>query len=392
MAKKIKILATFPTFFPAQYWGGPIFSSYFTCIELKNNPLVDLKILTTNSSGPKISDKLSNKEIQVVKKELDIDFAAKTFGKSISLSLAIRILREARHSHVIWITSIFSFPVLISAFAAKFHNKPVIITPRGSLQVHEKSRKIFLKKFYIKLLAILLHKQDLLMHFTSEQESLQSLVVRKSFKSMILRNGVELPKLSLEDRLERSKNHYKRSDDKLLNILYLGRIDKKKGIELLLTVLSKLNRKYFLKIVGDGEQKYVKKILDDANRTLGKANFKYFGALHEKKKDDAFYSSDILILPSYSENFGIVIAESLIRGVPVICSNNTPWVEIISKNAGWCTNNDEGELIDLLEKMDLSDLAKKAENGLNWMENSFLWSDIANEFSIEVEKFVHKKK
>ena len=76
----------------------------------------------------------------------------------------------------------------------------------------------------------MLHKQDLLMHFTSEQESLQSLVIRKSFKSMILRNGVELPKLSLEDRIERSKHRYKRADDKLLNILYLGRIDKKKGI------------------------------------------------------------------------------------------------------------------------------------------------------------------
>ena len=84
MDKKIKTLAIFPTFFPARYWGGPIFSSYFTCLGLADNPLVDLRILTTDSSGPGRRDKLSTEEVQAVKRELNIDFAHKIMGSSIS--------------------------------------------------------------------------------------------------------------------------------------------------------------------------------------------------------------------------------------------------------------------------------------------------------------------
>ena len=229
------------------------------------------------------------------------------------------------------------------------------------------------------------------MHFTSKEEKTQSVRIRENFKNIVLRNGVEDPKLSLANRTQRINQHYKGAKGRPIKILYLGRLDQKKNIELLLKSLSRLNRSYFLTIVGSGDEKYITKILAEAKSTLGQNNFKFCGALYDSARDDAFYSADIFILPSFSENFGLVIAEALIRGVPVICSTNTPWKEIVSKNAGWCIDNDENKLRDIIEKIDFSDLARKAQNGLTWMEESFLWSDVTDEFSLEVTKFVHKR-
>ena len=76
-------------------------------------------------------------------------------------------------------------------------------------------------------------------------------------------------------------------------------------------------------------------ILNYCSEHLDNKNFKYCGPAYGEYKDELIYSSDILVLPSYSENFGLVIPESIIRGVPVIYSKHTPWDDIISNKYGW---------------------------------------------------------
>ena len=62
---------------------------------------------------------------------------------------------------------------------------------------------------------------------------------------------------------------------------------------------------------------------------------KLVGPLYGDSKWSFLHSGDIFVLPSYSENFGIVIAESLAIGVPVITTTSTPWKELEKFKCGW---------------------------------------------------------
>ena len=67
---------------------------------------------------------------------------------------------------------------------------------------------------------------------------------------------------------------------------------------------------------------------------LKRVQWNIFANAKDRKK--IYTSSDLFVLPTHSENFGLVIAESLVHGLPVITTQNTPWLDINKKKCGWC--------------------------------------------------------
>jgi glycosyltransferase involved in cell wall biosynthesis len=64
------------------------------------------------------------------------------------------------------------------------------------------------------------------------------------------------------------------------------------------------------------------------------------GPVPESGKAAAFAAADVFVLPSFSENFGIVVAEALAQGVPAIVSDGTPWESLTTERCGWFTGTD----------------------------------------------------
>src|SRR5207302_4948768 len=97
---------------------------------------------------------------------------------------------------------------------------------------------------------------------------------------------------------------------------------------------------YALRICGEGHKAYVDKLHKIATE-LGISNrVDFAGPVEGSRKSEAFFGADVCVVPSHSENFGLVVAESLAHGTPVIASTGTPWRELNPKRAGHWIPND----------------------------------------------------
>ena len=134
----------------------------------------------------------------------------------------------------------------------------------------------------------------------------------------------------------------------------MSRLHKKKGIEDLIDALGEIrNLKWNLKIVGSSgfkNKNYEKKLKLKVDNYKLEKKIKFFGNLNGKKKDQMYKSSDILILPTYSENFGLVVAEALNFAIPVLTTNKTPWGDL-NNNGCWIINPGKKPLVNMMNKI-----------------------------------------
>ena len=103
-----------------------------------------------------------------------------------------------------------------------------------------------------------------------------------------------------------------------------------------------------------------------------------------KKKSKKFIENDILILPSKSENFGLVIAEAMSYGLPVIVSENTPWEFIEEKKCGWIVKLNEKSIISTIEfvkNLNLSTLKEMGKNGRLLIKDRYGWNKVTTQYS-----------
>jgi glycosyltransferase involved in cell wall biosynthesis len=114
---------------------------------------------------------------------------------------------------------------------------------------------------------------------------------------------------------------------------------------------------------------------------LGLQNeFTYLGNLNDENKWDAYSHANVFVLPSYTENFGIVVPEALYAGVPVITTKGTPWEELETERCGKWIDIGVLPLMEALkEMMMLSDneRQKMGENGKKLVERQYTWGSVA---------------
>jgi glycosyltransferase involved in cell wall biosynthesis len=206
---------------------------------------------------------------------------------------------------------------------------------------------------------------------TSQAEAEQSLKRFPGLRAVLIPNGVDVP-----DHPKRSASNGK------LRLLYLGRLHPIKGIEPLLDacgIVGGLLEDWDLSIAGTGSPPYVD-FLKAKVKELGLSKqVEFVGEVFEEKKEELFAKSDVALVPSHTENFGIVVAESLAHAVPVIASKGTPWSGLETNRCGLWVDNDPETLASAIRKIRTLPLQEMGQRGREWMAKEFSWQSLSGE-------------
>jgi glycosyltransferase involved in cell wall biosynthesis len=279
------------------------------------------------------------------------------------------------HLHNSW--NAFPFFIWLLSF---FYNFKIIISSRGAFFDWSLLQGKYRKKLaWIIFQKNLLKKSDVV-HVTSrdEENALKSLGIFGNIK--MIPNGVPL-KNKVNSEIKRSISYQLG----VIKILFVSRIHPKKGLEILLRALMspKISYKIELNIAGDFVSKSyeskIKNIIDGFNDNI---SVNLLGHVDDKITSELYINSDIFILPSHTENFGIVIAEALSHGLPVITTIHTPWSEIEKFSAGYIIECNSDQLIVALNKFYNTDQTKRLEmsNQAKVLIKKYEWSALKKSY------------
>jgi len=331
----------------------------------------DVRVLTTNANGHNSVLRIRTDKEIVLSEHCTARYCRRIFPEAVSPQLLSLLLSYVRKADVVHLTAVYSFTTLPTLLACRVLNKPLIWSPRGALMNWTGSRRRLFKYFWNVVCRLILPNRTVL-HATSKEEARAFLDPFPKCRSVTVPNGVELPS---RVRLARPAG--------LHRLLYIGRLHEKKGVEELIDAIAtlELREKYdcVLTIAGSGDpvyEKYLKSMVE--SRKLSK-RIRFVGFVTGNRKEDLLRWADAVIVPSHTENFGIVIAESLARGIPVIASRGTPWAGLETHRCGLWVENDAASLANAIATMARKPLQKMGQRGRKWMQRNYSWEDVAEQ-------------
>lgn len=247
-------------------------------------------------------------------------------------ALCGRILDEEKPD-VVHINGIWSLDRWLMQREALRRGIRTYIMPHGMLEPWILHRHYWTRK----LPALILYERKALQSAVcliataeSERKNLERLKANKA-EVPVVANGIDVSQIPMKTSWTKRKK-----------ILYVSRIHVKKGIELLLDVaadLRELLEGYDIIIAGEGEPEYVETLKRKARES--RLSVQFVGGVYGAEKWRTFQEADFFVLPTNSENFGYVIAESLACGTPVITTHGAPWADIEGRCGFWIERTEE---------------------------------------------------
>jgi glycosyltransferase involved in cell wall biosynthesis len=325
----LKILQINASYKPAYIYGGPTMSVSKLSEQLvKAGCHVD--VFTTTANGEHEVDVVTGQPVWV-------DGVPVTYFRRVtkdhthfSPALLKAVWKNAKNYDVVHIHAWWNLVSVLSCFIAIKKGVPVLVSPRGTLSGYSfNNRKSPLKKTFHNFSGKWLLNKSWL-HATSgaEQKALVNILQPK--KIFTLPNFVKIAE-GVNSPIIHSP---------VLKLLFLSRIDEKKGLDLLLQALPLITSSYHLTIAGDGDKLYINQLknITLANSTAN--NVSWIGFQNENKFE-VMAAHDLLILPSHNENFGNVVIESLSVGTAVLISKYVGLIDYVSENnLGWLCDTD----------------------------------------------------
>ncbi|HEY8560611.1 MAG TPA: glycosyltransferase [Pyrinomonadaceae bacterium] len=330
----MKIFFPLEVFYPSQA-GGPANTIYWITKNLRSEGFEPIIVATDKGlqSGFPRNEWVNTeggKAIYVKTRFLHFPFYQTFFS-----------LFNFRKADVVHISSFFFPTAFITAFAARLLKKKMVWSARGELDPialeHSRARK----RPILWLIKKLIGRYPVFHATCAEETAYIKAIFGGDARVVQIPNYIELPA-----KVERRARPY---------LLYLGRIHPKKAIDNLIRAVARnhefLSSEYVLKIAGKGKKQFE----DDLAQLVQKLGLgekiifvgQVEGAEKQRLLADAYWT----IMPSHTENFGVVVLESLAQETPVIASKGSPWQSLETEKTGFWIENSVLRLSDAITQI-----------------------------------------
>ena len=323
---------------------------------------VDVQLYVNNKTGESDQSKKTTSTFLSVKAINDLDNMVKGLNRGGKDNTVI-------HNHGIWLPLNH-----YASVTARRYNIPLIISPMGMLEPWARSyhswKKMIAWCFY--------QRRDLkaatVLQATSKQEAGNLQLLDFHIPIAIIPNGVDIPEFP--EPVVKDKTNLKTA-------LFLSRVHPVKGLLNLVRAWAKIRPvNWRVVIAGPDEGGHQIEIEQEIQRHELSDSFSFIGSVADQDKWELYRSADLFVLPTHSENFGIVIAEALASGTPVITTKGTPWKELVENKCGWWIDIGVEPLAEALTKaMNLSPEERQVmgQRGRRLVEQNYSWDKIGNE-------------
>lgn len=370
----MRILQVVPAYYPAVRYGGPIRSVHGLSRALVRRGH-EVHVFTTNVDGDADLDVPLGTPV-------DLDGVAVHYFRVPALrrlcwspSLGDRLARVVPDFDVVHLHSVFLWPTWAAARAAQRARVPYLLSPRGMLTrelIRRKSR--WVKSAWIALVERNSLARAAGVHVTAELEADEIRGLRLPVLEIFcVPNGVNRP----ERHVPLSAGPY--ADIARPFALFLSRISWKKGLDRLIAAWSQVPDLQLV-IAGNDDENYQPRLEALAQASGVRDRVRFLGAVDDEHKWALYENAELFVLPSYSENFGNVVAEAMAVGCPVIVSADVGIASLVREaNAGIVTSIEPHSLAQAILALHANPglRAEMGDRGLRAVADKLSWDSVA---------------
>lgn len=313
----MKLLHIVPTYYPAVRYGGPIRSVHALAKGLAQRGH-EVHVYTTNVDGPHDSDVPLGAPVE--REGVQVWYFPASLGRRLyrSPDMGRALRRNMAMFDIAHLHSVFLWPTSAAAHAARRAGVPYILAPRGMLVADLIRRKSSLaKRAWIGLFERRNIERAAAVHATSQVEAGELLRLGFNPRRIVhIPNGVAMPPAEAGSPAAAGCAARMFGIERPF-VLFLGRVNWKKGLDRLIPAMAYVPN-IDLIIAGNDEENYQPKLEALARQAPVTARIRFIGPVEGEAKWALLREAQMLVLPSYSENFGMVALEAMAAGCPVI--------------------------------------------------------------------------
>ena len=388
----LRLLQVVPTYLPATRYGGPIYSVHGLCKALAAAGH-EVHVFTTNVDGPDDSDVPLGRPVQL--DGVQVSYFASRWLRRLYVSPAMHraLARDVAGFDLVHLHSVFLWPTWAAATAARRAAVPYVLSPRGMLVKDLIARRgRWRKRAWVGLIERRTLAGAAAVHVTSALEADELRRFRLRLPGLVtLPNGVEAPAVLDEGAVG---DDVRQAISGGPFVLFLGRINWKKGLERLIEAVARLDAVRLVVVGNDEEDELpgLRRLADDLG--LGARMTVLPRAVSGQDKEALFAAARLLALPSLSENFGNVVIEAMARGCPPVVSPAVGAAETVARSgAGLVFDGSVTDLAHcmgkLLESADLR--ADLSSAGRAAAAADFRWEAIAGRMAAAYDAILSRQ-